>query len=97
MKCKDCKFKLDSEVTMFDRCYEKMIYSCCDISNRVITQKSECIVSNFDHDNVENMTICYNCKHWIGGGDWGLSCRKDYYVASSNGFDEICDQFERKE
>ena len=40
--------------------------------------------------------ICYNCKHWIGGGDWGLSCRKDYYNTSSNGFNKACEKFERK-
>ena len=45
---------------------------------------------------VKNMNICYNCKHWIGGGDWGLSCAKNYYNCSTNGFDEVCEQFERK-
>ena len=21
-------------------------------------------------EDVEKMDICYNCKHWMGGGDW---------------------------
>jgi hypothetical protein len=48
-------------------------------------------------EDVEKMDICYNCKHWMGGGDWGLSCRKDYYNCSHNGFDNACEQFERFE
>lgn len=49
-----------------------------------------------DDDKVEDMDICYNCQHWIGGGDWGLSCAKNYYNCSHNGFDIACEQFERK-
>ena len=45
---------------------------------------------------IEEMKICYNCKHWIGGGDWGLSCKKDYYNCSTNGFNEGCKDFERR-
>ena len=45
---------------------------------------------------VVDADICYNCKHWIGGGDWGLSCRKDYYNTSTNGFNKACEKFERK-
>ena len=47
-------------------------------------------------ENVKNMDICYNCKHWVGGGDFGLSCRKDYYIATSNGFRAVCEKFERE-
>lgn len=42
------------------------------------------------------MDICFNCKYWLGGGDWGLSCEKDYHNCSTNGFDEACELFERK-
>ena len=45
---------------------------------------------------VEDLNICFNCQHWIGGGDWGLSCSKNYYNCSSNGFDKACEQFKRK-
>lgn len=63
---------------------------CCTIANR---QKilSCTLESDFD---VQFMKICYNCKHWIGGGDWGLTCRKDYYKAFSDGFHKACDYFE---
>ena len=48
------------------------------------------------YEQIEKANICYNCKYWLGGGDWGLSCEKDYWNCSANGFDEICGEFERK-
>ena len=33
--------------------------------------------------------------HWRCLGDWGLSCDKNYYNCSNNGFDKACEQFER--
>lgn len=62
----------------------------CEITNG---SRKHCTITS--DKEVENMNICYNCKHWIGGGDWGLSCRKDYYIASTNGFDEACEKFEK--
>lgn len=64
----------------------KITYRCCVTSCDYITNDNE----------VENMLICYNCKYWLGGGDWGLSCSKNYYKCSSNGFDKACKEFERE-
>lgn len=61
-----------------------------------IIHKCHTISCNLENDNIEDMKICYNCKHWIGGGDWGLSCKKDYYNCSTNGFNEGCKDFERR-
>ena len=41
--------------------------------------------------------ICYNCKSWIGGGDFGLTCRKYYHKAYTNGFTSACDDFELRD
>lgn len=68
------------------------VYGSCIITNMCNT-KSCTLLSD---DDVENLHICYNCKHWLGGGDWGLSCRKNYYLSSTNGFREACEEFERK-
>ena len=65
----------------------------CKITNICNMQSCTYIT---DGDKVEDMDICYNCQHWIGGGDWGLSCTKNYYNCSYNGFDIACEQFERK-
>ena len=42
-----------------------------------------------------NRNRCGDCKNWIGGGDWGLSCSKDYYIATTNPNREACDKFEK--
>lgn len=83
MNCKDCKYKYKTaDGDTF-----------CEITHLLYTKSCNYI----DNDSqVVAMNICYNCKHWIGGGDWGLSCRKDYYNTSTNGFREVCEHFERK-
>lgn len=81
MECKDCKH--------YNK-YKRMYY----ITHICNTQS--CTYLSYDKD-VEEMNICYNCKYWIGGGDWGLSCEKDYYNCSTNGFNRICEQFERRQ
>ena len=83
MFCKDCKYKYKTDDG----------YNACEIANMLYTVCCDYID---DDSRVEAMDICYNCKHWIGGGDWGLSCRKDYYNCATNGFREVCEHFERK-
>lgn len=83
MKCENCKYLVEI--------HGRFAYSVCDVTNR-INPVSCNIVSD---DNVKHMNICYNCQYWLGGGDWGLSCAKNYYNYSTNGFDEACDQFEK--
>ena len=79
-KCKYCKYIKVYQTTM------------CVISHKI--QPSYCdLISEAE---VENMDICYNCEYWIGGGDWGLSCKKDYYNCSANGFDKACKFFNKK-
>lgn len=83
MFCKDCKYKYKTaDGDTF-----------CEITHLLYTKSCDYID---DDSQVVAMNICYNCKHWIGGGDWGLSCRKDYYNTSTNGFREVCEHFERK-
>lgn len=83
MDCKFCKYSYAADG----------LYRGCKIANMLYTKSCDYIT---DNNQVETMDICYNCKHWIGGGDWGLSCSKDYYNTSTNGFRKVCEQFERK-
>lgn len=84
MECINCKyFWMGSETFPHD---------VCDITH-ICNPKSCNLASD---EEVKSMDICYNCKYWYGGGDWGLSCEKNYYNCSANGFDKACDQFERK-
>lgn len=67
----------------------------CIITN-IITDnpKFPAIPCSYDVNMIKDMNICFNCEHWIGAGDWGLSCRQHYH-ATSNGFDEACVDFKR--
>ena len=56
--------------------------------------KSQQIISELKKD-LSNNNICLNCKHYLGGGDWGLSCGKDYYKLV-NALDKSCDEIERR-
>lgn len=80
MECKNCKY------------YKELDFGMCDITHMCNT-KSCTLPSD---EIVKQLHICYNCQHWFGGGDWGLSCAKDYYNCDTNGFNEACKQFERK-
>ena len=81
MNCINCKYR--EYMTVYQT-------TVCTISHRLRPHSCDYIVDDKD---VENMNICFNCKHWLGGGDWGLSCAKDYYNCSVNGFDKACKNF----
>lgn len=103
MECKNCKYKIeipikptDTNGEQFQRYTLMLRYSKCKISNtKTSVTKYNCERIKSDED-IEKMYICFNCKHWIGGGDFGLSCKKDYYIAEINGFRKSCDLFEAK-
>ena len=84
MKCENCRYLREEHG--WSTC------NVCSITHRV--NPISCTIAS--DEVVENLPICYNCQHWYGGGDWGLSCAKNYYNCSSNGFDKACEQFERK-
>ena len=91
MKCGECKYRM-TKINM-----SGVKFDMCAIENFSIDVLSRIGITEFScADDIENMRICFNCAHWIGGGDWGLSCRKDYYIATANGFKEACKLFERK-
>ena len=83
MKCKKCEY-------LRERGYEGQTY--CEITH--ICNPRKCKVDTTD--NLQERKICYNCKHWMGVGDFGLSCDKHYEVCTANGFERACDDFEPK-
>lgn len=83
MECKNCRY--------WHELNDGFVRGMCDITHMCNTKS--CTIQS-DED-IERYHICFNCKYWSGGGDWGLSCAKNYYNCSSNGFDEACEQFER--
>lgn len=81
MECKNCKYNTTNR-----------LYRTCAVGHWV--NAISCTLKS-DED-VPKLNICYNCKHWIGGGDWGLSCAVDYYNCNNNGFKTACEKFEVK-
>ena len=82
MLCKDCSY-----------CNDK-IY--CRITNRNVGVLIKGCSLDTDKQ-VKDMSICFTCRYWIGGGDWGISCAKNYYYANNNGFHEACELYEKKD
>lgn len=54
-------------------------------------------VNNCEYHNkdLKKEKICLNCKHYLGMGDFGLSCKKNYY-AIPHPTTKACDKFENK-
>ena len=76
--CEDCCNKDgEYETMMFGKM--RSITRCKVFHNTLINAleiKTECGYHNVD---VSQMEICLNCEHYLGGGDWGLSCAKEYH------------------
>lgn len=92
MECRYCHYCEAVTVTDLKSRKDQLI-GMCSITHSIGKKSCDYIVSDAE---VEDMDICFNCKYWLGGGDWGLSCQKNYYNCSTNGFDEACELFERK-
>lgn len=66
----------------------------CSLTHVVLfsNQALKCELYNRD---LSKEDVCYNCEHYMGGGDWGLACRKHYHRLP-NTTSKICDDFVRK-
>lgn len=90
MNCTECKYYSSQSVSYGDGAISQL--NMCEITH--VCNPNGCQLKS-DQD-VSNMNICYNCENWIGGGDWGLSCRANYYDCNSNGFEAACEKFVKK-
>ena len=90
MNCIDCKYYKQENVSYGSG--NISLLKTCDIVHAV--NPKSCSLESDSY--VDDMNICYNCENWIGGGDWGLSCKVDYYNCNSNGFEVACDKFVRR-
>lgn len=90
-KCKDCKYAQDSS-------YEIARIECrtCSLTRRVMNANAESECNCYNRD-LSGYDICYNCKYYIGGGDWGLFCsHSDMYHHLGKFSDEPCKRYERR-
>ena len=86
-KCRDCKYA---------QVYQDLSV-CCTLTRRVMNGQKEhnCSVINAD---LSKYDMCYNCKYYGGGGDWGLFCsHNEMYHHLGNFNDEPCEYYERKQ
>ena len=86
-KCKDCQYAVTSDYLGDDKV-------CCTLTNILMRAYAahDCDYFNFD---LSEYDICYNCKYYGGGHDWGLFCSKRYHHLG-NFNDLACDEFEYK-
>lgn len=91
MKCEDCRHSESSAFT-----HNGFNYVVCTLTRRAMNPKADVTCGCFNRD-LSGYNICYNCKYYIGGGDWGLFCsHKDMYHHLGKFSDESCEKFERK-
>ena len=94
MKCADCMYCQTSTWRTKDK---TGMASDCELTHRVIfnaLSDIECPCFNLD---LSQYDICYNCKYYRGGGDWGLFCsHKDMYHHLGKFNDVPCERYEKK-
>ena len=90
-KCKDCKYAVDGIYKIYD------IDCCtCSLTRMVMNANAESNCNCFNRD-LSKFDMCYNCKYYIGGGDWGMFCsHKDMYQHLGEFSDAPCKRYERK-
>ena len=86
MSCKGCRY-YQGKIEILNKTFHR-----CALSKTVVNGE-KCPLYNED---LSNMKICYNCKHYLGGSDWGLSCAKHYHVLTE-ALHEVCEDFSRKD
>lgn len=90
MKCKDCKYSQPTEY----KTKSGGRLTCCMLTRLVYKEETESDCSYFNAD-LSLYKICYNCKYYIGGGDWGLFCsHKEKYHHLGKFKDDGCEYFE---
>lgn len=86
MTCRDCHY-YQGKIEILTKTFHS-----CALSKAVVNGE-KCPLYNVD---LSNAKICYNCKSYLGGFDWGLSCAKHYHVLTE-ALHEGCEDFYRKD
>lgn len=93
--CETCCHKCGEHTeTMFGKTFQAV--ECRIFHNRIFT--SDMVKANgceYRDKDISQEKICLNCEHYLGGGDWGLACRADYYRLPDS-TSEACGKFKRK-
>ena len=92
MKCIDCKYCQISEFEFQGKSYKN---AYCELSHLIIKVDKEHNCQCFNKD-LSKYNICYNCKYYCGGGDWGLFCsHKKMYHHLGKFNDDPCNYYKK--
>lgn len=61
------------------------------VANDTVGTAVSCKIFDID---LSEKKICYNCRFFIGGHDWGLACSKLYH-SLPKAISDACKEFER--
>lgn len=67
--------------------------SCCSLTHRVVDPIAP-RACEYHNKDLTQEKICYTCKYYCGGGDWGLFCSheaKYYHLGNFN--DKPCNYY----
>ena len=93
-KCRDCQYAQIGSWQLKGKIYETC---CCGLSRVVTLPDGEGNCTCFNRD-LSKYDICYNCRYYRGGGDWGLFCsHKDMYHHLGRFDDDPCDYYVKHE
>lgn len=67
----------------------------CELTNVIMANESAQSCGFYNKD-MSSEWICFNCKHFIGGSDWGLACAKHYH-SLPKALSEMCEDGELKD
>jgi len=87
MKCKDC-LNYNGEYNNYFTCKLSNVL----LRNDITDVEKRCAYFNKD---MTKEQVCYSCKYFLGGGDWGLACEKHYYNLC-HATDSKCEDYEQK-
>ncbi len=85
-KCCDCKY------------YQKWRdeYGSCSLTHHIVHREVDRDCSCFNRD-LSEYDICYNCKYYGGGHDWGLFCsHKEKYHHLGKFNDNPCEFYQKR-
>ena len=97
-KCPDCSTCFNRLEEYDDRMFGNAVKvtRCKVLTNQLIFRGQVAIVGcDYHNRDMSNEKICLNCEHYLGMGDWGLSCKADYYKIPGP-VSEACEKFNRK-
>lgn len=83
--CRECRYNIPGDA-----------YGCCSLTHHCVYQDKEhdCKLFNLD---LSPYDICFNCKYYGGGNDWGLFCSHSgmyHHLGKFN--DNPCEYYIRK-